>query len=86
MGDLSRTKRDSLWLEKAWVLGVYPTCGTCFPPRRRIRRVNATRLPQQLGSLSGDATQGTSSKAANSYAKECKLRKLHRFPEYSLAN
>jgi len=29
IGDLSRLRRDSLRLEKAWVLGVYPTCGTC---------------------------------------------------------
>ena len=29
IGDLSRARRDRLWLEKAWVLGVYPTCGTC---------------------------------------------------------
>jgi hypothetical protein len=29
IGDLSRARRDSLWLEQAWVLGVYPTCETC---------------------------------------------------------
>jgi hypothetical protein len=28
IGDLSRTRRDSLGLEQAWVLGVYPSCET----------------------------------------------------------
>ena len=54
IGDLSHSMRDSLRLEKAWVLGVYPTCGTCLTLTAAQSRDNALRLPQQPGSLSGD--------------------------------